>query len=546
MSDELSRESLPATTAQGRKPVLVTGATGYIGGRLLAEFERRRVPVRVLARNPGALGGRVAPTTEVVRGDVLDAGSLAAALTGIHTAYYLVHSMGAPAEFAGVDRDAARTFGAAARNAGVRRIVYLGGLGDPADELSAHLRSRHETGAVLRESGVEVIEFRASIVIGSGSLSFEMVRALTERLPVMVCPRWVSIEAQPIAVEDAVAYLAEALDLPAGASRIFEIGGPDVVSYGDIMREYARQRGLRRLMIPVPFLTPRLSSLWLALVTPLYARVGRKLIGSIRNATVVRDDGALRVFNVRPRPLPEAIARALVSADGRAGAGRWSDARSAGVAPAVPASRKAGSRVLSDIRQTDVEAPAAAAFTPIRRIGGDQGWYCGGWLWRVRGWLDLAAGGVGMRRGRRDPETCAPGDPVDFWRVEAFEPDRLLRLEAEMKVPGRAWLEFSVEPISERRSRIRQVARFEPSDWLGRVYWYALLPFHAVIFSGMLRQISSRAVQPADPGTATRHDDSAVRVDTSVSRHEPAPPCRPGSSRSQSTSRALQGAVSHA
>ena len=298
--------------------VLITGATGYIGGRLLARFERLGRPVRCIARNPEALRSRVAPSTEVVRGDVLDPASLGEALAGIETAFYLVHSMGASADFAGLDRAGARHFGEAARAAGVRRIVYVGGLGEAGEGLSAHLKSRHETGDILRESGVEIVEFRASIVIGSGSLSYEMVRALTERLPVMVCPRWVAIQAQPIAIEDLLAYLIEALDLPPGASRIYEIGGPDIVSYGDIMREYARQRGLRRLMIPVPLLTPHLSSLWLALVTPRYARVGRKLIASIRNATVVRDARALTDFAVRPRGLREAIARSIAAADGRA------------------------------------------------------------------------------------------------------------------------------------------------------------------------------------------------------------------------------------
>ncbi len=283
------------------KAILLTGATGYIGGRLLAELERLGRPVRALARNPESLRPRVAPSTEVVRGDVLDPASLREAMAGVQTAFYLVHSMGASSDFADLDREGARNFGEAAREAGVRRIVYVGGLGDAGDDLSAHLRSRHETGDVLRESGVDVVEFRASIVIGSGSLSYEMVRALTERLPVMVCPRWVAIQAQPIAIEDLLSYLVAAIDLPAGPSQVYEIGGPDVVSYGDIMREYARQRGLRRLMIPVPLLTPHLSSLWLALVTPLYARVGRKLIASIRNATVVRDSRALDVFSIRPR-----------------------------------------------------------------------------------------------------------------------------------------------------------------------------------------------------------------------------------------------------
>jgi hypothetical protein len=318
-----------------------------------------------------------------------------------------------------------------------------------------------------------------------------MVRALTERLPVMVCPRWVAIQAQPIAVEDLLSYLVAALDQPAGPSRTYEIGGPDVVSYGDIMREYARQRGLRRLMVPVPFLTPHLSSLWLALVTPLYARVGRKLIASIRNATVVRDRRALDVFPVRPRGLRHAIARAIEAADGPVGANRWSDSASAGVS--VPTHVNASAPALVDARETVVAASAAAAFTPIRRIGGERGWYCADTLWRMRGWLDLLAGGVGMRRGRRDAESCVPGDPIDFWRVAAYEPDHLLRLEAEMKVPGRAWLEFTVDPVTQTTTRIRQVARFEPSGLLGRLYWYSLLPAHAIVFSGMLRSIGTRA-----------------------------------------------------
>jgi len=307
----------------------------------------------------------------------------------------------------------------------------------------------------------------------------------------MICPRWVAIQAQPIAIDDVVAYLVAALHLAGADSRVFEIGGPDVVSYGDIMREYARQRGLRRLMIPVPLLTPHLSSLWLALVTPLYARVGRKLIASIRNATVVHDTTALEVFAVRPRGLRESIARAIGAADGPAGANRWSDSRSAGVAD--PARSGPASPALIDAREIVVAASAAAAFEPIRRIGGETGWYSADILWRMRGWVDLLFGGVGMRRGRRDPETCVAGDPIAFWRVAAYEPDRLLRLEAEMKVPGRAWLEFSVDPMSASTTRIRQVASFEPSGVLGRLYWYSLLPLHAVIFGGMLRRIGNRA-----------------------------------------------------
>ena len=281
--------------------VLLTGATGYVGGRLLSRLEQRGVRVRCLSRRPEALRGRVGSTTETVAGDVLDPASLAAALQGVDTAYYFVHSMGADRDFEEEDRIAATNFAQAARAAGVRRIIYLGGLGNPDETLSKHLRSRQETGDLLRKHHPQVVEFRASIVIGSGSLSFEMLRALVERLPVMICPRWVRVMAQPIAVEDLLAYLLEALDLPDGPSQVYEIGGPDQVSYGQIMHEYARQRGLRRWMIPVPLLTPYLSSLWLGLVTPLYARVGRKLVESLRNPTLVSNDLAARTFSVRPR-----------------------------------------------------------------------------------------------------------------------------------------------------------------------------------------------------------------------------------------------------
>jgi len=474
--------------------VLVTGATGYVGSRLVAALERAGHHVRCLARQPDTLHGRVGVRTEVVRGDCLSPSSLGPALAGVHTAYYLVHSMGAPKDFAALDREAALAFGRAAREAGVRRIVYLGGLGESSDQLSPHLRSRQETGRILRQSGVPVVEFRASIVIGSGSLSFEMVRSIVERLPVLICPTWVSVAAQPIGIEDVIAYLVEALDLPDGDERIFEIGGPDVVSYADIMREYARQRGLRRLMIPVPVLTPGLSSLWLGLVTPLYARVGRKLIDSIKNPTVVGSDLALRTFSVRPRRLRDAVARAISLDDADHAATRWSDALSSG---GIPSRRWGGVRRGTRIVESHVvavETTPDRAFEPIRTIGGKNGWYAGDGLWMLRGFLDLLAGGVGMRRGRRDPEQLHPGDALDCWRVEAVEPDRLLRLVAEMKVPGRAWLQFEVTPVPNGRSEIRQTAIFDPAGLGGLLYWYALYPLHAYIFRGMLVGIAQRAI----------------------------------------------------
>ena len=465
--------------------IALTGATGYVGGRLLERLQQLGQPLRCLTRDPGRLAGRTAPGTEVIGGDVLHTDRLARALDGVDTAYYLVHSMGARGPFAEVDRRAAASFGAAAERAGVRRIVYLGGLGHE-HRLSDHLASRHEVGDILRSGSVETVEFRASVIIGSGSLSFEMVRALVDRLPVMVTPRWVSTPSQPIAIDDVLDYLVAALDLPAGGSRIYEIGGSDVVTYGDLMREYAAQRGLRRHMISVPLLTPRLSGLWLSLVTPLHARVGRKLVDGIQNQTVVRDDAALRDLPVRPRGVRAATARALEVED---------HARRCPTIGAPPR--------LVDARSVWVPAPPERAFTPIRRIGGSTGWYALNSLWRTRGLIDQLVGGVGLRRGRRDPEQVAPGEALDFWRVERYEPGRLLRLRAEMRLPGRAWLEFEATP-ERRGTRIRQTARFDPSGLAGRLYWYGLLPIHAVIFRRMLQSIAARATDVNATGAPGR------------------------------------------
>ncbi len=470
--------------------ILLTGATGYVGGRLLPALEAERPAVRCLARRPEFLRPRVGPRTEIVQGDVTDPASLGRAVAGVQTAYYLIHSMGAGAAFEEADRQAAQAFGAAARTAGVRRIVYLGGLGRGA-ELSAHLASRHEVGEILRRCGVPTIELRASIIIGSGSLSFEMIRALVDRLPVMITPQWVRMRAQPIAIEDVIAYLVAAMDARVEGSAVFEIGGADQVSYLEIMREYAQQRGLRRLMIPVPVLTPRLSSLWLGLVTPLFARVGRALIDSIRHDTVVHDTRALTVFPIRPRGIREAIARALAYEDRELAATRWSDAVSSRGAVQSWAGPRSGSRVV-DSRTAHVTVPPEQAFAPIARIGGRTGWYYGDWLWRLRGFLDLLVGGVGVRRGRRDPTRLVPGDTVDWWRVEAVEPNRLLRLAAEMRLPGRAWLQFEVAAHATG-STITQTAIFDPVGLLGLAYWYALYPLHGLVFSGMLRGIGRAA-----------------------------------------------------
>lgn len=478
----------------GSPSILLTGTTGYIGGRLLRVLQQRGLGVRCLARRPEFLTARVAPGTEVVAGDVLERASLDPAMAGIRTAYFLVHSMGAAGRFEEMDRLAAMNFAQAARQAGVTRIIYLGGLGESSSDLSTHLQSRQEVGEILRRHAgpTQVVEFRASIVLGSGSASFEMIRALVERLPVMVTPRWVSVLAQPIAIDDVLAYLAAGLELPGSEHRIFEIGGRDAMSYRDIMREYARQRGLHRVMLPVPLLTPRLSSLWLSLVTPLYARVGRRLIDSLRHSTVVRDTEALRVFQVRPRGVGEAIAQALRNEDRERGETSWNCSLSAVGVPKQWGGTRFGNQLV-DSRSIRVAVPPEAAFQPILRLGGKTGWYYGNWLWRLRGWLDLLVGGAGLRRGRRDPERLVPGDHLDCWRVEACDVPTRLLLAAEMRLPGRAWLSFEVTPDGTG-SVIRQTAVFDPVGLLGLGYWYSAYLLHQLVFAGMLRGIA-RAIR---------------------------------------------------
>jgi uncharacterized protein YbjT (DUF2867 family) len=511
-----------APTAGPTRRLLVAGATGYVGGRLSRVLHGRGWPVRCMARRPEHLRSRLPAEIEVVAGDVLDSDTLAPALEGIDTAFYLVHSMGSETDFEAEDRRAAANFARAAREAGVRRIVYLGGLGAEGD-LSPHLASRQEVGRILRESGVETVELRASIILGSGSLSFELIRALVERLPVMLTPRWLDRLAQPIAIDDVLAYLVAAVEVPLIGSVVVEIGGPEPLSYGDLMEEYARQRGLRRVLIRVPVLTPRLSSLWLALVTPVYARVGRKLIDSVRNDTVVASSLARELFpGIQPRSAADAMAVALADEERELTATRWADALSMLGEPRSWGGTRFGPRLL-DSRTVTVATTAERAFAPIRRIGGEQGWYAGNRLWRARGFLDRLTGGPGLRRGRRSPDQLAVGDTVDFWRVEAFVPGRLLRLQAEMKVPGRAWLQFEVEEAEGEggggsgggggnRSTIRQTAVFDPVGLPGLLYWYSLFPVHGYVFGGMLRGIARAALAgtrdpaadpPADPASAS-------------------------------------------
>ncbi|MEO1990447.1 MAG: SDR family oxidoreductase [Pirellulales bacterium] len=473
--------------------ILLTGATGYVGRCLLPKLEQQGYRVRCLARRPEKITENKEPSTTIMVGDAANADDLARACHGIDVAFWLVHSMESGVDFERADRLAAEQFGKAAKAAGVDRIIYLGGLGADNDTLSAHLRSRHEVGAILRASGVEVIEFRASIIIGAGSFSFDLVRTLVERLPVMICPSWVATPTQPIAIADIVSYLTAAICLEKNTSQVFEIGGPDKESYGAIMKEYARQRGLTRLMIPVPVLTPRLSSLWLKLVATKYSKVGRKLIDGLKNPTVVEDTRSLDTFRIRPRDLRTAVREAEQNEDQEFANKRWADVADSEELPHRYGGKPEGSRLV-DHRHAVVSVSPEKAFTAIECIGGQNGWYACNWLWKLRGLIDRCCGGPGMSRGRRDPKTLVTGDTLDCWHVEFCDPPRRLRLAAEMKIPGRGWLEFEVVPRADDVT-IHQTAVFDPKGLSGLVYWYAIWPLHELVFTKMLAGIVKKAAE---------------------------------------------------
>jgi uncharacterized protein YbjT (DUF2867 family) len=463
-----------------------------------------------MARRPDSLRARVGEEVDVVRGDVTDYGSLRSALSGVTVAYYLVHSLAAGADFEQTERLGAENFARAARECGVQRIVYLGGLADAGAARSSHMRSRLAVGDILRGSGVPTIEFRASIIIGAGSLSFDLIRSLVTKLPVMTVPTWVRVKAQPIAISDVLAYLVEALDVRLGESATYEIGGSAQLSYLDLMRRYGEIKGLRRIYINLPFLTPGLSSLWLNLVTPVFARAGRKLIDSICVASVVTDDRAQRDFQIRPMDVTTAIRAAQTEEDETFAQTRWSDALSSAPAAAAWGGRRLGSRIV-DSRVVQVDATPEAAFAVVERIGGVNGWYYGNILWKLRGLLDRMIGGVGMQRGRRDAERLRVDDVLDCWRVEAVEQSARLLLRAEMKVPGRAWLQFEVNP-AEGGVEIRQTAVYDPWGLSGLLYWYTLYPLHELVFAGMLRNIGRRAESAQPPRRIRRPRRSAPPV----------------------------------
>lgn len=475
--------------------ILVTGATGYIGGRLIPRLLDQGYVVRCLARKPESLAGRAWNTpdhsVETVAGDVLDPASLPKAFSGIEVAYYLIHSMSAGEKgFEDRDRRAAENFAMAARQAGVRKIIYLGGLGDnlhPWDKLSHHLQSRQEVGRILRQFGIPVTEFRAAIIVGSGSVSFEMIRYLTERLPLMICPKWVLSRCQPIAIRDVLSYLLAAASEPKSDGKILEIGGKDVLTYRDMMLGYAKVRGLSRLLIRVPVLTPRLSSYWVDLITPIPAALARPLIEGLKNDVVCHRHDARAIFPFEPLGYEDAVRLAFDRTQQGDVETLWSGTESSlSRSPAPSMQLREG--MIVETRRVTISASAPKIFQVVSSLGGKRGWLYANWLWRLRGLLDRVMGGVGMRRGRRDPEALRVGDALDFWRVEAVLENRLLRLRAEMRLPGRAWLQFQIEE-KDGRALLIQTAFFEPKGLGGLLYWYLLYPIHRLIFSGLCRNI---------------------------------------------------------
>ncbi|MBF9069134.1 SDR family oxidoreductase [Streptacidiphilus fuscans] len=492
---------------------LVTGATGYVGGRLVRELLAAGQRVRCLSRDPGQLRDQPwAREVDCVRADLSDPASLAAALDDVDVAYYLVHSLGSGPAFERTEAAAARHFAKAAADAGTRRIVYLGGLlprGVPRDRLSPHLRSRARVGEILVGSPVPTAELRAAVVLGSGSASFEMLRYLTERLPVMVTPRWVRTRIQPIAVRDVLRYLVAAAQLPPEVNRSFDIGGPDVLTYREMMLRYASAAGLRaRVILPVPVLTPALSSHWVGLVTPVPRSLARPLVESLRHEVVCHEDDIKRYVPDPPEGLlgfDEAVRLALVRIKDAEVATRWSSASVPG-APSDPLPTDpgwAGGSLYQDVRQAAVATDAAALWRVVEGIGGEHGWYSFPHAWALRGLMDRVVGGVGLRRGRRDPHRLRVGDSLDFWRVEEIEPGRLLRLRAEMRLPGLAWLELRVQPDGPSRSRYLQRAVFHPRGLTGHAYWWTVAPFHSVVFGGMVRNIAKEAT--GNNRATTRH-----------------------------------------
>lgn len=475
--------------------VLVTGATGYIGGRLIKPLLNQGYHVRVMSRNKSHLQGRSwLNDVEVGEGDVLDASSLAPILDNIDIAYYLIHSMAGNDKFAQRDQLAAENFARAATDAGVKQIIYLGGLGEQSDDLSEHLQSRQKVGDTLRKYHNHVTEFRAAMVIGAGSLSFEITRNLTERLPIMIAPKWLYTRSQPIAIHDILLYLNAAINRPTVFDKIIEIGGTDILTYHDMLLAYANVRDLKRYIIPVPVLTPHLSSYWVHLVTPVSADITRPLILGLKNETIVTDNSATDLFpDIQPMDFESALHEALSELDAQRVETSWTDSMSATWEADEPYKFTEERGMLIERRVRQVDAPPTDVYRAFTSLGGETGWLYFNALWQFRGWLDRFVGGPGYRRGRPARAALRIGDAVDFWRIEAIEPDKSLLLRAEMKLPGKGWLHFEVKPMDNGQSQLIQTAYYAPKGLFGYVYWYAIYILHKFIFDGMIDKVKSLA-----------------------------------------------------
>lgn len=482
---------------------LVTGATGYIGGRLIRELLTHGYRIRILARNPERLKDHPwISQVEVVSGDAHDPKVLAEALAGIDVAYYLLHALMSKENFENEEKDLAEHFGQSAKAAGVKRIVYLGGIIADNQELSPHLKSRQDTGEILRSCGVPTIELRAGVVIGSGSASFEMLRYLTERLPIMTTPKWVETKIQPIAVRDVLRYLVGAAAIDSAISGDFDIGGPEVFSYREMMMKYAEAAGLRkRIIIPVPVLTPRLSSGWVGLVTPVPITLAKRLVESLKNEVVARDDSIRKLIPDAPgglTPFKKAVELALTRIKEANVETRWTNASVPGT-PSDPLPTDpdwAGGTLYSDVRSMHSDDPIDAVWKRVEAIGGKNGYSTATWAWELRGLMDRFVGGVGLRRGRRDDNHLIEGEALDFWRVEAIDRPRLLRLRAEMRLPGLAWLEFSLEPDGTG-TKVTQRALFAPKGLFGHVYWWSVWPMHGLVFPSMVKNMAGPSARKA-------------------------------------------------
>jgi uncharacterized protein YbjT (DUF2867 family) len=467
---------------------LVMGASGYIGSQLVPRLVQQGHEVRAAARNRDSLEARGWEGVECIAADVLRPETLEAALAGVEVAYYLVHSMGSGSDFPRLDRQAARNFRRAAERAGVRRIIYLGGL-QPPGERSAHLDSRAETGEILRDGSIPVTELRAGIIVGAGSAAFEVIRDLALHLPVMVTPRWVSSRSQPIALQDLLEYLVQVAEVGEAAGHTYDVGGPETLTYAEMLRGFASQNGKRLRIIPVPVLTPRLSSYWLDLVTAVPANVARPLIDGLKHDLLADDTAIRRLIPLRLRTYAEAIQDALAAERAASVPARWTEGALAyrGSRPEVAFY----SRRITSIATS--RASVEAAWAAITAIGGDAGWPAYDPLWRLRALVDRVVGGPGMRRGRRHPTEVRAGDTIDWWRVVGVDPGRRLTLLAEMRLPGSAVLELEVEPREAGGSTITTTGYFHPAGVWGLLYWLALLPAHRLIFAGLANGIARRA-----------------------------------------------------